>query len=351
MSNLISLSRLENWFDFEPFVVGGVVAILAWAFYFLFLKNISEQRHHNLRKRFRSFATMLAIFALLSLVYWVLKTNEILANEWNRIFIYWAILTVYMGAFAVIRLAQICLYLYLFFSHLKVGVPRLIANSFTFLFAVILLGWMTSEIFAFNVTHLLATSAIFSVVLGLALQDTLGNLISGFALQIDRPYSIGDWVEVNSAGQKWVGQIQEITWRATMLVSFSEELVLIPNKNMAQSQVLILSHQRGSARCHHLYRFDFKADSEIAKNVLLAIYLQHGAVLKDPPPRILITELAESYLVMKVFFSVSEFALKYRIGDELYRQALAELKVKKLSLAVAKMQLIESPAVNERLEQ
>lgn len=344
MNQLISLSRLENWFDLEPFIVGGVVTLLAWILYYFFLKTISTQRHFNLRQRFQNLLISFAIFSSLALVYWIVKFYHGREPDFAKFFFYWAVVTVYVGAFAVIRMAQICLYLYLFFSHLKVGVPRLIANSFTFLFATVLMGWLTSEVFNFNVTHLIATSAIFSVVLGLALQDTLGNLFSGFALQIDRPYSIGDWVEVGSGGQQWMGQIQEINWRATLLLSFTDELISIPNKTMAQSHVLVLSNEKGSARCSHQYRLNFGADIEQAKKIITDVYNSTKGVSHNLPPRILITDMTDSWIVVKIFYTLEDYAMRYRVGDELYQRTVGELQRAQVKMGFPRIQLFQGEA-------
>ena len=69
------------------------------------------------------------------------------------------------------------------------------------------------------------------------MQDTLGNLFAGVALQFDKPYEIGDWIEIHNSGQKWVGQIYEITWRATLLIGFVEEFITVPNRVMGQSEI------------------------------------------------------------------------------------------------------------------
>lgn len=347
MTQLISITRLENWFDLEPFIVGGIATILAWVFYYFFLKTISAQRHFNLRKRFQSLVVLFGMFSLLSIAYWSIKYFHAEEIEHAKFYFYWAVVTVYVGAFVVIRMAQICLYLYLFFSHLKVGVPRLIANSFTFLFATVLLIWLTSEIFNFNVTHLIATSAIFSVILGLALQDTLGNLFSGFALQIDRPYSIGDWVEVGSGGQQWIGQIQEINWRATLLMSFMDEMISIPNKTMAQSHVIILSNEKGSARCSQQYRLNFDVELEQAKAILLKVFNSSSGVSQSPGPRLLITDMTESWVTLKVFFTLSDYSLRYRVADELYQKALGELQKHQVKMGFSKIQLMPTTISQE----
>ena len=73
--------------------------------------------------------------------------------------------------------------------------------------------------------QLLTTSAVGAVVVGFALQDTLGNLFAGLAIQIEKPFRVGQWIQVS--GRE--GQVQEITWRATKLRTKDGEFLIVPN--------------------------------------------------------------------------------------------------------------------------
>ena len=65
-----------------------------------------------------------------------------------------------------------------------------------------------------------------SIVIGLALQDTLGSVMSGIALLFERPFSVGDWLKVGDIQ----GQVIDINWRAVRLITFEREMVIIPHK-------------------------------------------------------------------------------------------------------------------------
>ncbi len=205
-------------------------------------------------------------------------------------------MTLFLGA--VIKIAQIYVYLYLFFSNMTTGVPRLIANLFTFVFSFVfsffLFGLIGAHVFGLNLATVATTSAVFSLVLCIVLQDTLGNLFSGLALQIDRPFHINDWVEIHDGDQKWVGQIYEINWRATFLLSLADELVMFPNKTIGQSKIVILSHSLRPVRLNQVYRFAYDPPIDEAKATLLAGATGLPEVMADPGPATLVTEITES---------------------------------------------------------
>ena len=82
--------------------------------------------------------------------------------------------------------------------------------------------------------QLLTTSAVGAVVVGFALQDTLGNLFSGLAIQIEKPFRVGHWIAIGDRE----GQVQEITWRATKLRTKAGQFLIFPNGLISKEPIL-----------------------------------------------------------------------------------------------------------------
>lgn len=85
----------------------------------------------------------------------------------------------------------------------------------------------------FNVTNLLATSAVLTIVIGLALQSTLGNLFSGLALELDRPVRVGDYLRRSPVE----GTIEGLTWRSIFLRASNGSIIVVPNSGLSANQV------------------------------------------------------------------------------------------------------------------
>ena len=81
--------------------------------------------------------------------------------------------------------------------------------------------------------RVLATTAVGAVILGFALQDTLGNLFAGLAIQIEKPFRVGHWVTIG--GQN--GLVSEITWRATKIRTKGGNFVIVPNSVLARESI------------------------------------------------------------------------------------------------------------------
>jgi len=152
---------------------------------------------------------------------------------------YYALLYLAIAVLAI-RLSLLFFFDYFLFHRKKYHAPRLlkeISGVVLFTLAVVIIIQDTLKI---QVTTVLATSAIITVVLGLALQETLGNLFAGLALHLEPPYTAGDWVRVGDI----VGRVVEVTWRATKLRTVNNDFIIIPNGQVAKERVMNYSYPR-----------------------------------------------------------------------------------------------------------
>ena len=86
-----------------------------------------------------------------------------------------------------------------------------------------------------DVTKVFTASVLTTAVIGLALQDTLGNVMSGLALQLERDVEIGDSISLN---ERISGRIREVRWRATTIVTKNGDLMLIPNSAITRATIV-----------------------------------------------------------------------------------------------------------------
>ncbi len=98
-----------------------------------------------------------------------------------------------------------------------------------------------------DAASLLTTSALLTAIVGLSLQDTLGNLIAGLSLQLQQPFSVGEWLQLDHDGFQ-VGEVVEINWRATRLRTVDDAELIVPNAQMARASLLNYSRPNGEMR-------------------------------------------------------------------------------------------------------
>jgi len=160
--------------------------------------------------------------------------------------------------------------------------------------AALVASFIVASNAGFNLSGLIATSAVLTAVIGFSMQDTLGNVIGGLSLQLDRSLTVGAWVKVGDVS----GKIKEIRWRYTALMTRNGEVVLMPNGVLMKSQVVLLGEglQPGRWRRWVWFNVDFRYQpSDVIEAVESALRAAPIArVADDPPPNCVCMEIGES---------------------------------------------------------
>jgi small-conductance mechanosensitive channel len=333
----IPIDRIAAIVQMEPALTLLAMALGAFLFYKWFLKNVSRERHENLRALFVNLAFHFFFGTIFFATFELLQVFESQGEVGQRLVPYLGLVTLISGAIILVKIARILIFEYLFIGHMKEGVPLLLVNIFTLLLSVILGAWIASEIFGVHLTPVLATSAVFSIVLGLALQDTLGNLFAGVALQLDKPYEIGDWIEIHSADKKIVGQVLEITWRSTVLLAFTDELITIPNRVMSQAQVSNFSPNGRPIVRSLLFRLPYDSDLDKARELLARATEGVQQILRLPEPLPLISDATESWVTLKLIYYIQNYGGQYTVADQVYKRAIELFREHNIQFAPARI--------------
>lgn len=321
----IPIERIDDVIQLEPALLILALTMGAWIFWKILLRRVSEKRHQRLKGLFRNLSWHLLIFAVLMCIYIVLHEYLAKYTGATRFRGYVGLALLFSGAVVIIKSWRIIVLEYLFFGHMREGVPVLLVNISTLLLSMILGGWIIAEVFEVQLAPLVATSAVFSIIMGMALQDTLGNLFAGVALQFDKPYELGDWIEVNTGNQKIIGQVQEITWRATVLAALTDEAITLPNRVVAQAQISNYSLKTRPIIRSQVFRLDPNVHVEHAKATLLKAIKSVEKVRSTPAPMVLITETHDSWLPFKLIYFVDDFGSQWSISDDVISRAVAAL--------------------------
>jgi len=151
---------------------------------------------------------------------------------------------------------------------------------------------------------LLTTSAVGAVVVGFALQDTLGNAFAGLAIQVEKPFRVGHWIQV--AG--FEGRVAEITWRATKLQTKTGNFVIVPNNVMSKEAITNYSEPAVPTRIELEVGVSYDAPPNEVKAVVREALGSAPDALASPPPDILLVDFASSAIAYRVRFWVADFA-------------------------------------------
>lgn len=159
-----------------------------------------------------------------------------------------------------------------------------------------------------NVTSLLAGVGVAGLALSFAARDTIENIISGVTLIIDQPFKEGDWVAIGDLH----ASLTEIRLRTTVLTTFDNETIVIPNKSIAQDRIVNYT-LTPRTRVKILFGIAYKENIDEARKIILSTIDGDQRILNDPAPQVIVTDLGDSSVNMQ---------LRFWIQDPLYKFSL-----------------------------
>ncbi|MGM0585466.1 MAG: cyclic nucleotide-binding domain-containing protein [Pseudomonadota bacterium] len=176
-------------------------------------------------------------------------------------------------------------------------------------------------VFGQPMTGLLVSSSILVGVLGLAMQSSLADVISGVAISIERPFRMGDWIELDD-GTK--GEVVDINWRATHIRSWHDSLYIVPNGRIANARVHNLSEPTGRFSTWFSVHAPADIPPETVKRALLHAAVDCPAVLDDPAPAVRIVEAGATW-TYRLIVRFASYPTHYTGKDALLARIWAEM--------------------------
>jgi len=181
---------------------------------------------------------------------------------------------------------------------------------------------MMGFVFGLSLQGLLATSGIIAIVLGLALQSTLGDLFSGISLSIEKPYQIGDEIVLEGGAE---GKVIQMNWRSTHLKNGANDVVIVPNSAIAKMR--IQNHSAGT-KCYSgslTVTVDSRNEPELTLEILKQAAMACPCILEHPAPSAAATEFRGDRITYAIYFSTPSIALegdaRSQLITQLYKRA------------------------------
>jgi small-conductance mechanosensitive channel len=173
-----------------------------------------------------------------------------------------------------------------------------------------------------DIGALMTTSAILSVVVGLALQESLSNVFAGIMLTIDRPFKAGDWVEVD--GKE--GKVLDANWRSTRILTRDDDIIYVPNSTMAKGNIVNLTDPTPEHLCKRRIGIEYAAPPNKVRNVLVDVMSHVDGVLSTPAPDVFLVDFADSAITYELRYWIIEYDRRVKIDAEIMRAVWYRLK-------------------------
>jgi small-conductance mechanosensitive channel len=194
---------------------------------------------------------------------------------------------------------------------------------------VIGLGFLTLlHYLKIEITPYLTALGVGGLAVALALQDTLSNLFGGFYVTVAGQIRMGDYIRLNSGEE---GYISDISWRSTTIRGLNNNLIIIPNANMAKATITNFNLPDKRTGVPIQVGVDYSCDPDRVESVLLDVARKAAAelpaILEDPAPVVRFSPgFGDSALQFTLTCQVAEFAEQFRVQHELRKRILKRFR-------------------------
>jgi MscS family membrane protein len=324
---LDKLNGLEPWAQWAFGIIATLITIGLVRFMFqkVVLKFVRKTYFDWDNKLYSPVTTRIYLFIAITGV--VLTTNWILGEEHSAVII----------IDPIIQASYILLSTSLLSATLKIMIP-VIMDRFSEPTSVTVSGSNSLIIFLSRATiwfgglylalselgielfGVLASLAVFSLIIGLAMQQTLGNIVNSFMLALDQPFEVGDRIEVDGK----TGSVVSVGILSTKILTHEENLVVIPNNNLVNST--IINHARGggdgAGRRISLVQdigVSYEEDIDHVKYTILTLMRECPYIIDKPEPRVLLIELGDFAKVFRMYGWVEDYTDEFVARDWLLK--------------------------------
>ncbi len=228
----------------------------------------------------------------------------------------------------------------------RAHVPKLLRDLIRFALVALGAAIVLSTVWGADLGGVVAALGVGSIVLGLALQDALGNLFSGLALLIEQPFAVGDWIQVGDD----TGKIVEVNWRAVHLITREQELIIVPNSILAGQT---LQNFRRPQRLHVEpvdLGFSYDDPPNVVKQVLKETALATIGVLTEPAPVIQTISYDDSSIGYRVRLFLADYEQVPAVRDDFMSRVWYSAQRNKLNIPFPIRTVYHQPITQPTLE-
>jgi small-conductance mechanosensitive channel/CRP-like cAMP-binding protein len=198
-------------------------------------------------------------------------------------------------------------------SRLTGPLPRIFRDIIQALVYVILL-LIALRTAGVDPGSILTTSALLTAAIALSMQETLGNLFAGLAIQMQRPFDVDDWIQFDT-DPKRIGRVLEINWRATKVLTLDDVEVIVPNATLAKVPIINFTKPTTSSRRSIYLQAPPDVAPHIVREAILKGLAESEGILDVPAPSVVVSDFQGGNLEYWVRFHTDRFEMRDQIDS------------------------------------
>lgn len=231
------------------------------------------------------------------------------------VFILWLLVLVALMVL-LIRMLTFFFFDVLFVRRQRGGYPRLIKEVVIFVLYVIGILLILNYYLNIRITLLLASSAVLTVIIGLAVQDILGNLFSGIMLNFEDSLKLGTWAKINN----FEGRVEQFGWRSIKVRTIDQQLIVIPNQGASKADMLIYGAAPQPFAIKIQVGVSYRNRPDDVIGVIRRVLDSMGEVLKEPAPTVFVCDFADFAVLYEIKFWINDLGQRNPVTSEVRRK-------------------------------
>lgn len=263
------------------------------------LRQYREGRHLG-------FWVFLAVFVLSAYLVTLAAVPDA-SGTWFKIFLTAAVM---LSVNALLQIINVLLWEYFLNRKHNIAVPRLIVDVINFVVLALAAFALLKNVFQVDLNALLVTSTVLSAVVGLSLQDVLGSVVAGLALQMEKPFAVGDYVEID--GDE--GEVLQMSWRTISILQKNSHVITYPNSSITKQKITNLSR-----RSPFMVRFYVGIATSYppgpVKSTLLSTTRDMAEIRREPKPQVFLKTYDDFSMNYELRFWMDDYSMKYVVLD------------------------------------
>lgn len=199
----------------------------------------------------------------------------------------------------------------------QVHIPNLLFQLLQAVVVLSIFAYLLAQVWNVDLSKVASALGIGSLVIALALQDTLSNLVSGFLLIIESPFKVGDWIQVENLQ----GEVIEINWRAVRMKTLDRDIIIIPNGNLGKANICNYTLLDPLHAMRLRMPFSYEDHPDLVRETLLAVALSVDGIQHQPLPQIDPQVYRNTHIEYEIRFFITNYSKVQDIEDKFWRRA------------------------------
>ncbi len=184
------------------------------------------------------------------------------------------------------------------------AIPNLVRTFIAIIIYMLFLFAIIAFVFDEPITSLLATSGVFAMIIGLAIQMNIANIFSGIAVNAERPFRIGDWIQIADLEE---AKVVNVNWRSTRLQTRDGNIISVPNNFASESCIVNYNYPDDFYKNNIEITVNKEVNEEQFKELIINAITNSEGVSEDPRPKIVFKTFNDNELVFAAYFWMSNY--------------------------------------------